>query len=165
MKLIKCRAFTLLELTIAMLIAAICVGIAFYVLTTFFNLFSTQQKNKNEDYSFNKFLNRLRIETYKADQLLFADDKLEIHEEVYLTEYHFLDSAIIRVQNSIPTDTLFGKSTIVKSEFKENTALPLLQTLEFALQRNQESFPIILKKQYSAEQLMNIQKQNENGQY
>lgn len=153
---IRYKAFTLLEMTIAMLIAAVCMGIAFYVLRTFSQMGEAQQREKQAAFQLQLFQHRMQKEFLEADQIRFVDNALMLDRDIGQTRYVFLDSAVIRSQQDIPTDTLYGQPEQLTVEYIKNLRQEVVEVCLFELQTENERYPFVLQKEYSAENLINL---------
>ncbi|WP_437921197.1 type II secretion system protein [Sphingobacterium sp. LRF_L2] len=152
----KYQAFTLLELTIAMLIAAICLGIAFYVLNTFSHISINQQKEKQQSYLLLLFQYRLQKEAFEAERIWFAENSLLLERSGLSTQYAFLDSAIVRIQGDVATDTLRGHILNLDVRYLKDLEQELVQSCSFDLQIEDAAYPFVLQKIYSAEELVSL---------
>ncbi|TYR36312.1 type II secretion system protein [Sphingobacterium phlebotomi] len=153
---IRYSAFTLLEMTIAMLIAAICMGIAFYVLRTFTQMGEAQQREKQAAFGLQLFQHRMQREFLEADYVRFADNTLVLDRDIGQTRYVFLDSTVIRSQQDIPTDTLYGQPEYLTVEYIKNLRQEIVEVCQFELQTENKRYPFVLRKVYSAENLINL---------
>ena len=153
---LRYRAFTLLEMTVAMLIAAICMGIAFYVLSTFTRMGESQQREKQAVFMRQLFRHRLQQEFLEAAHIYLIDQTLILDRGDRQTAYTFLDSAVIRSQQDITTDTLDGKIIDFQVAYVADIPQQLVQSCYFKLQTAKEQEPFVLHKTYSAEDLINL---------
>jgi|SRR5690606_24099 len=149
-------AFTLLELTIALLIAAVCLGIAFYVLRTFNQIGSAQQRERQQDLAIRRFWHRMQKETLDAQRIWYDNKSLQLERDAQWTAYDFLDSAIVRRQNDIPTDTLSGRIGGLVVDYVPDLQEPVVRSVHFELQTERGSYPFVLQKIYSAEELVHL---------
>ena len=150
------KAFTLLEMTIAMLIAAVCMGIAFYVLRTFTQMAEAQQREKQTAFQLQLFQHRMQKEFLEADEIRFVDNMLTLQGSAGQTGYTFLDSAVVRSQQDIATDTLFGKLEQLTVEYVQDLPQEVVEFCQFELQMENGHYPFVLRKEYSAENLINL---------
>lgn len=153
---IRYKAFTLLEMTIAMLIAAICMGIAFYVLSTFTRMGEAQQREKQTTFLLQLFRHRMQREFLEADYVRFADNTLALDRGNAQTRYIFLDSAVIRSQQDIPTDTLYGRVEYLDVGYVQDLPEQIVSTCGFELHTDKGGYPFVFKKEYSAENLIHL---------
>ncbi|NQD71732.1 prepilin-type N-terminal cleavage/methylation domain-containing protein [Sphingobacterium shayense] len=153
---LRFHAFTLLEITIALLIAAICLGIAFYVLSTFTKIGLAQQQDKQQDFTLHLFWHRMQKETLDAKSIRFTDNTLRLEQDSRWTTYDFLDSAVVRSQQDVSTDTLYGIVGTPIAVYMQKLSSDLVETFRFELQTDQGLYPFVLHKQYSAEELLHL---------
>lgn len=151
-----CKAFTLMEITVALLIAAICMGIAYYVLNSFITIGLSQQREKKKEYHLHLFQNLLQQECLNSSKIKFIDQELTMERKDYLTSYLFMDSLIIRSQNGVTTDTIYGATHDFIPEYIEEIAEKPLKKLYFNFQSEYGLIPIVLYKDYSAAELINL---------
>jgi len=154
----RIKAFTILELTVAMLIASLCFAIVFKAFNILSGtLYFTSQKNRN--------VSNLVL----ADKLLrkdFADhdmritrsfEGLEFRSKSREVNYVFTNDYVLRRQDNAGPDTLHipVKNISYSFEMKESVAGEL--TDEFVLQTELEGREINLSylKKYSSEELFN----------
>ncbi|PRD46269.1 PulJ/GspJ family protein [Sphingobacterium haloxyli] len=150
------KAFTLLEMTIAMLIAAVCMGIAFYVLRTFTQMGEAQQREKQTAFQLQLFQHRMQREFMEADEIRFIDNTLILNQSNRQTQYIILDSALIRTQQDIATDTLYGKPEHLTIAYMRDLPQEIVEACQFELQTGNGRYPFVFRKEYSAENLINL---------
>lgn len=150
------KAFTLLEMTIAMLIAAVCMGIAFYVLRTFTQMGEAQQREKQTAFQLQLFHHHMQKEFLEANEIRFVENTLTLDRSSGQTRYAFLDSAVVRSQQGIPTDTLYGRPEQLTVGYIQNLPQEIVEICHFELQTENERYPFVLRKEYSAENLINL---------
>src|SRR5690606_3847492 len=150
------KAFTLLEMTIAMLIAAICMGIAFYVLSTFSQMSEAQQREKQTAFQLQLFHHRMQKEFLEADEIRFFGNALILDRRNGQVQYTFLDAALARSQQGIATDTLYGHPATLLVEYVQNLPQEVVEVCQFELQMQNGHYPFVLRKEYSAENLINL---------
>lgn len=148
------KAFTLLEITLAMLIAAVCMGIGFYVLSTFSRIGIEQQRHRQQDYLRQLFYQRMQKEALAAQRISFVDNSLIMMSSSGETRYTLLDSALVRSQQDIVTDTLFGQIQRLQVQYVPELPQELVSSLLFELHSEAAVYPFVLQKQYSAAQLI-----------
>lgn len=152
----KVPAFTILEVTIAMLIAAICMGIAFYVLNTFNMIFVSQQTERQKALMVQHLQHRLQKEAWQASQITFSDQVLSLETSKGLTQYYFTDSLVIRFQQDIPTDTISGAVLNIDAKFVKDIEQALVESFSFDLKTAKGTLPFVFHKQYSAQEFLSL---------
>ncbi len=105
MKTLKLKAFTLMELTIAMLISAISIGMAFYMFQYFQQLFLQQQKQRQERFSYSLFKHLLEQDIDRSVWLKTSENGLICENEFENISYEFAPKFIVRNQNTVEKDT------------------------------------------------------------
>lgn len=153
---IRYKAFTLLEITIAMLIAAVCIEIALYVLGTFTQLGEKQQREKQREYLLQLFCHRLERETVMANYIRFVDNCLLLEVGHKQTVYIFRDSALVRIQEGVATDTLIGLVDGLLVEYVPNITPQFVRLYSFELHVGSRRYPFMFQKEYSAENLIHL---------
>ncbi len=149
-------AFTLMELTIAMLISAICLGIAFFILNSFYKFGTVQQKERTENLNVSHFYHHMSKEILNADEAYFLDNVVLLKRKDYISQYVIMDSLIIRKQGDLTTDSLHGVIEDIQPEFVKSMDNELIQSITITLKTEDRLIPFVLSKVYSAEQLIKI---------
>lgn len=150
------KAFTLLELTIAMLISAISIGMAFYMFQYFQQLFLTQQKQRQERFSYSLFKHLLQQDIDRAVWLKSDANGLICVDGKGRISYEFDSHYIVRHQYESHRDTF----RIVTIDFDTTAQLENLPmddltdhlSLKVRFENNEHRFDY--HKTYSAQQLM-----------
>lgn len=150
------KAFTLLELTIATLITAVCMGIAFYVLNTFNRIGITQQQEKKETYLRQLFAQRMHKEALEAQRISLLENTLFLENGERQTRYTVVDTMVIRWQGEVATDTLKGQVTDIVVRYMDHMPEDLVAGFAFELHTAAGVYPFILRKSYSAEELLHL---------
>ncbi|WP_333888906.1 type II secretion system protein [Sphingobacterium siyangense] len=101
----KLKAFTLMELTITMLISAISIGMAFYMFQYFQQLFLRQQKQRQERFSYSLFKHLLEQDMGRSVWLKTSENGLICENEFGNISYEFAPKFIVRNQNTVQKDT------------------------------------------------------------
>ena len=149
-------AFTLMELTIAMLISAICLGIAFFILNSFYKFGTVQQKERTENLNVNHFYHHMNKEIRNADEAYFLDNVVLLKRKDYISQYIIMDSLIIRKQGDMITDSLHSIIEDIQPEFVKSMDNGLIKSINLTLKTEDRLIPFVLSKDYSAEQLIKI---------
>ena len=145
-----------MELTIAMLISAICLGIAFFILNSFYKFGLVQQKERTEDLNISHFYHLMSKEILNADVAYFLDNSIVFKRDDYVSEYMLKESLMIRKQGELTTDTLYGEIKDIQVEFVKDMNDKLIQSISMTLEIKNRLIPLTLSKDYSAEQLINL---------
>lgn len=154
----KLKAFTILEITLTMLIVSILASFVYYAFHTFSNMLTEQQQKKRAELDFDLFCDRIRWDSYQSDSIKIQQEYiLSFQDSLGVIEYQFLDDMILRTQHAIRTDTFNIQSglpliTEIHSGHPENN---LVVAFELPLVDNdQTALPLAVTKLYSARQLM-----------
>lgn len=154
---LKLQAFTILEITITMLIVSILSAFVYYAVQSFTHLLNEQQVKKWHQYEFDLLCHQLRWDSYQSDSIRTADEGgLSFIDSLGIIDYHFLDSTVLRTQYALRTDTFH-----VRAEFPAKTMalhLPeeahLITSFELPLVLDQKQVYLPIRKVYSAKQLI-----------
>jgi|GEM_PF-5874160 len=154
----KLRAFTILEITVTMLIVSILASFIYYAFHTFSNILTEQQQKKRAEHDFDLFCDRVRWDSYQADSIKIQEEYiLSFQDSLGIIEYQFLDDMVLRTQYTIKTDTFnvqagFPLITEYHNGLQENN---LVMAFELPLVTNDQTMLFLaVKKVYSARQLM-----------
>lgn len=148
-------AFTLLEVTIAMLLVAVLSAFAYYSFSTFNRLLSDQRVKKNDYYTFDLFRHRMKVDSYYADSIFLDQNILRIKDSAGYINYTFSDSLILREQYALRTDSFFISCGDPEYEFvkKKNHESILIQSYTIPLRLDNKNQPLHVHKNYSSQQL------------
>ncbi|MCW8311106.1 type II secretion system GspH family protein [Sphingobacterium sp. InxBP1] len=152
----KLKAFTLLELTIAMLISAISIGMAFYMFQYFQQLFLAQQKQRQERFSYSLLKHLLQQDIDRAVWLKSDVNGLICVSGKGRISYEFDAQYIVRHQYDSHQDT-FQIATIDFDTTARLENLPMDDltdhlSLRIKFEDNEHRFEY--NKTYSAQQLI-----------
>lgn len=117
---LKIRAFTLLEVTIAMLISAICVSICYVVFGIISKSFIDFKNKQQHTYTIQTLKSVLEKDVYKSHLAFKSSDTLNLISKDINISYFFGDQEIIRFANS-KSDTLKINYSALKFEFEGQT--------------------------------------------
>lgn len=151
----KIKAFTLLEVTIAMLLAAITIGIC-YTAFTLMNQYYADIKNRKDQVGEILLLQKLlRKDVERATLIKKLADGVYITYDTVNISYHFSADYITRDYHQIKTDTIkIATATLdLKFENREVANDGLLDEIIFTCKQKGKRFPMHFKKTYSATNL------------
>ena len=151
----KINAFTIMEVTVSMLLAAISIAIAYTsyrVVSNSYQQFDTKNKNVSEFLFADKALKK---------DISFCSRMIRIDEGISLitTEgeiiYKFSPDYILRNQFNLRTDTLFLRSAELRSSFEQQEVFlgDLADRISFIATLEDKTISLTYKKDYSAEEL------------
>ena len=163
MKIEKLRSFTIVELSVSLLIGGIVISLAYYTYFLFINQYKTRQKKSalmQESLLFRKAINS------DIDQYEFIRDSASLviftnassHDFV---QYNFEGNFIVR-NSSYTTDTFYVKKLGFKF-YHVNDSAQLVNRMDIFFQANKENFNFIFCKSYSSKQLLMEHYDNEWG--
>jgi len=152
MKIKKLAAFTLMEVTIAMLLAAISITITYttyHIVSRSYSDYARKQKDLAVFLTVDKLLKKDILE---GEKILRLEDGLSIEVEGRLITYVFGDSYLLRDQFSLQTDTFAMPITGVEFSFENLPARDgeLLDKIAFATTLDGSVMPMIYRKKYSS---------------
>lgn len=152
----KIKAYTLMEVTIAMLLSAICIGICYSAYDIIGRYYTTfQQKNESSDILLSlkrvmgKDINRSTIVLNTGKGFVCQGDSLNV-------SYLFEEAKILRELEGLRTDTfkVVWKDLSIHFEGLEVLGPDTLDLLSFKLEMDrQNTVPLLFSKHYSAHNL------------
>lgn len=155
----KIKAYTLLEVTIAMLLSAICIAIcysAYDIVGKYYASF--QQKNQTADVVLS-LRHVMQRDFLKSNTVLKSEEGVELQLDDSSKIYYIFNSdAILRKMNEAHTDTFKLKSNEVNFFFEGHEVIEpdTIDELRFKMILDQRTaVPIQLNKTYSAANLFN----------
>lgn len=151
----KIPAFTLMEVTIAMLVAAIAIAItytAFRIIGGSYNGYTRKQEMVAEVLQIDKLLKQ---DFLQADRIVRAGEGLILETEEGVISYAFGDSTVLRDQFSLRTDTFRVSTDPVSISFENELVEDGLLADQLTLQVRAEGqqMPLHYLKIYSAQDL------------
>ena len=151
----KISAYTLLEVTIAMLLAAITIGIC-YTAFTLMNQYYAEIKNRKDQVGEILLLQQLMSRDIEQATLIKKQtDGIKISYDTVDISYHFAADFITRDYQQIKIDTIKIAAAALDLRFENREAVNdgLLDEIVFICKRKNKSFPMHFKKTYSATNL------------
>jgi prepilin-type N-terminal cleavage/methylation domain-containing protein len=151
----KVAAFTLIELTIAMLIASIAISITYTAYTIVIKLY-TNYTVRQEKASAVTLLNKLlSVDFIAAEQVLRTEDGFQIICRNGKIRYTVTEDFVVRDQFSLRTDT-FNMSVSNGGYYFEKTEVDFEKTIDevhFSIALAGYVVPLRYYKQYSSQNL------------
>jgi Tfp pilus assembly protein PilE len=155
-------AYTIMELTVAMLISAIVIGITY----TAFNIVSSSYRNYQVKHNQLSVLIRLdellEKDFSKAEGIYKEQDGIKILINQQTVTYRFLPGQVIRISTIADTFSVVANDLTFSFERQPLTAEPATDEelnradeLSFNVLLKEEKFPYHYLKQYSSQNLMN----------
>lgn len=152
----KIKAYTLMEVTVAMLLSAICIGIAYSAYDIIGNYYrSFQQKNEKADalLSIREVLSK---DFQKSKLVLNTTDGILLDQDSLSIQYVFEADQILRKTPSLRVDTfkVIWKDRYVGFEGAEILEPDTIDLLKLKITLDQHSLvPLTFYKHYSAQNL------------
>lgn len=145
-----------MEMTIAMLISAISIGMAFYMFQYFQQLFLRQQKQRQERFSYSLFKHLVQQDIDRAVWLKMTEKGLVCAGEKGNISYEFDPAYIVRNQYDNHRDTFLIRTvTFDTAPRLENLPIPdLTDHLSLRLRFENKEHQFDYHKNYAAQQLM-----------
>lgn len=153
----KVRAFTLIEVTISMLIAAIVIVTTYTAYQIISQNYLNYVKKQNLIASFTIMDKLLRDDFLKANPIVKTDSGLEFHMDNGKVQYQFNDSLIIRNQYNLRLDTFNIVLHTINFTFEneESGVGRRIDLLSYLVTLDNETIPMSYRKMYSAQNLFN----------
>src|ERR1035437_4240342 len=154
----KLKAFTLLELLIAMVISSIVVAFGYSVYSLMYKQYLSYKKTKTEIVKTMQFNTVLTNDFYNSEEITFSENTIVIfkkNNEPLL--YTFNDNFILRKTNEI-TDTFKIATTNIQGKFvfkNESFQSTLIDEFSFDSQLSGDVQHFLFAKNYSAATLLN----------
>lgn len=152
----KIKAYTIMEVTIAMLLFAIVVSIcytAYGIVNTNYNNF---RERNNAVTGLSALKNVLEHDFTKSNCILKDEDGFVVLTDTTKIKYSFKDQRILRVLNNIHTDSFELQFKEPAFYFQSNAILKATDTIDqinFNIILERVAIPIQVNKQYSAKDL------------
>ena len=150
-------AFTLLEITIAMLITAVLSAFIYKAFSTFNHILFTQQMVKADRHEVDVFCYRFKKDCYQARYINMKDvGTVILTDSSGIITYRFEEAFVLRDQYNLHTDTFRMQTTPLNYTFVANLpeSVDIVQTLDVQLLVDQRNISIPIRKKYAAADLM-----------
>ncbi|MFD2162271.1 type II secretion system protein J [Paradesertivirga mongoliensis] len=151
----KLNAFTIIEVTVSMLLATISIVIAYTayrVVSNSYRQFDKKNKTISEFTLTDKMLKR---DISLSTKVLRATDGFLLTMPEGEVRYQFQPDYILRNQYNLRTDTLFIRSSELLSVFEQKEVFEgdLVDKISFKIALEDKTIPLSYTKKYSAEEL------------
>lgn len=153
---LRLKAFTLIEITISMLLVSILSAFIYYTFTTFNALLADQQQRKMAQYEFDMLCHRIQWDGHHASSMELQNNTLRMQDSLGTIDYIFMEDQVLREQYQLRTDTFFVAvptpvyQTRTVGMPKDNFMDSYVVSLSF----QDHTVQVPLQKAYSAEQLI-----------
>ena len=155
MQMRKIKAYTLMEVTVAMLLSAITIAICYAVYTIMTGYFSSFKDKTNEAEELLYFKHVMERDIQRSNHLLYNENSIEMLGDSTSINYIFTDSSILRNLNTQRTDTFKVVAVDLKVFFEQQEILmpDTIDRLSFDLRLGKTKIPLQFNKFYSANDL------------
>ncbi|HEY0056917.1 MAG TPA: hypothetical protein VGB63_16320 [Pedobacter sp.] len=148
-------AFTIIEVTVSMLLATISIVIAYTsyrVIGSSYREFDRKNKNMSEFVMTDKVLKK---DIFNCGKLTRTPDGLSLSFSGGIIQYHFYPDYILRNQYNLRTDTLFVRSSELVALFEHQivSSGAAADQVSFKAELNHRTIPLGYSKTYSAAEL------------
>lgn len=157
MKQNRINAFTLIEVVLAMMLAAIVIGMAYTAFTLFTRLYGTYRTKNLAHADVRAFQQVLERDMEQAAVVSLEDDQLFFGngDGTVDPSYVFHKDYILRIKNALP-DTFKLKSVAMRTAFEgHGVRLGIVDQVLIGFEHEKEPMLIAVNKRYSAEELFN----------
>lgn len=157
MKTQRIEAYTLMEVAIAMLLAAICISIcytAYGMVGDYFQAFQKRNAAAEEVLTLRRTMEK---DILRGRYLIRSTDGIDIVGDSLGISYHFAEKAVLRKLKDLRTDSFHVTAAQTHFLFEGREALELdtVDQVNFMLTPDKQSaIPIALTKLYSAHDLL-----------
>lgn len=158
----KIKAFTLMELMIGMIIGSIVVGFCYSGYRVILKQYYDYKKTKSEVNETMQLATTLATDFAASEAIVYKDNMLIMSQDSAKKEYEFSERYIIRSINEIKDTFHFAPKELVPV-FMDNTTDNIIKDISFKAEIMGEVETFYYTKSYSAEFLMQHQKQEHNG--
>lgn len=152
----KVKSYTLMEVTIAMLLSAICIGICYSTMQIIERYYIDFQKKHEANDAVISLKQVITRDILKANIVKKSSDGFRCEGDSIIISYLFSDKRILRQLESLKTDTfkLDWKDLQIAFEGKVLTDLDTADLISFKIKLDTTTtIPFIFSKQYSAHNL------------
>ncbi|UIR54618.1 prepilin-type N-terminal cleavage/methylation domain-containing protein [Sphingobacterium sp. SRCM116780] len=160
----RLKAFTLMEISIALLISAICIGMAFYMFQFFQQLYLKQQQDKQARFAFSLLQHLIKKDLAQANAAYYAENQLQLVDSLGSIRYTFDQQHILRDHYQQHTDTFNLHLIAVEGKYIEPTppSSTCIDQLQLRVDFEKSTHTFIFEKKYAATQLMQIAQANQH---
>ncbi len=154
----KIEAYTMMEVAIAMLLAAVCISIcytAYGMIGDYFQVFQKKNAATEEVLTMRRTMEK---DISKGQYLIRTADGISILGDSLNITYKFADTAILRKVEDLRTDSFHVSPVETSFLFKgrESLEMDTVDHISFKLKtEKKQMIPITLEKFYSAHDLFN----------
>ena len=151
----KIPAFTLMEVTITMLIAAVAISITYTAYRIISGTYLNYSKKQDRIAAFTLADRLLKKDFLSADHILKTTEGLNFQSSGGIISYLFRDSCLMRSQHALQTDTFKIPVTAASFTFEHAAAADdtMVDQLEYETQLEGQPTILTYRKLYSSQNL------------
>lgn len=152
----KIKAYTLMEVTVAMLLSAVCIGIcysAYGIIGNYYAVFREKNEKMDNLFSLRQVLER---DMEKANLIMRTEGGIILDNDSVKVSYIFAQGKILRKLSELRTDTfnILWKEQYMGYEGIEILSADTIDVLRFNIELDvRQQVPCVFYKHYSAENL------------
>jgi|GEM_PF-589982 len=153
----KIAAFTLMEVTVSMLIAAIAIAITYTAAHIVKVTYGDYQKKHDDVAAYGMLDKLLKQDFARQGKIVKTDNGLQVQTASGVISYEFRDDYMVREQYALATDSFKLPSKVVVCTFEKQEVTTGQPIDKFELQTilEKEEILLIYQKTYSAQDLIN----------
>jgi len=149
----KLKAYTISELTIALVVTGIVISIAGSVLFLIKKQYDNYEEKNRTTYQLNLVEYLLKKDFEKADSIFWKEEKLTLFQDIDKIKYTLEEEYIIRNQE-IVSDTFFFQVGEVSTAFL--IGKKYVSSLSFDIVIKERKYPVYLRKEYAPSTLLSL---------
>ncbi|WP_407427537.1 hypothetical protein [Arcticibacter sp.] len=157
----RVAAYTILEMTIAMLLAAITIGITYTAFSMIGQSYRHFDKDNKEHTSFVLVDKLLQKDIQGAVLVSSTSEGIDIKDSKGNIRYIFTADYILRDQYEVSRDTFYIPNRDLRALFENEEVMTeerLVDYIAFFATLNSREFPLVYRKYYSSTELIQLQK-------
>lgn len=149
------KAYTLMEMTVAMLLAAISITICYSAYGIVSGYFISFQQKNNQAQEVLMFTHTFERDLQRCKLVLRVEDGIELQCDSVNVNYHFAGKYILRVLGELKTDTIRLEHTPLVTFFEgsEVNIIDTIDRIDVSVVLAQKSMPLQFRKNYSSANL------------
>ncbi|HNR20926.1 MAG TPA: prepilin-type N-terminal cleavage/methylation domain-containing protein [Bacteroidia bacterium] len=148
----RLKGFTIIELTIAMLLSALVVSAVYFGFVSIQKLVNRIKSFTQTNTSLNVLSNRIQTDFVESSSIILKENQLVFHTNSEETNYLINDTACARTSGS-SIDFYSCKLKIENTEFVSSTEL--LRECNLILLNQSDTFTLTLQKEFTPEEIFN----------
>jgi type II secretory pathway component PulJ len=157
----RVKAFTIMEITVAMLISALVIGLAYTCFTIIYQQYHIYNSKQTELMEVDQLNKVLQSDFDKAEMIMQDNDDIVIKNKNGQLSYRIMPAYVLRIANATDTFKVSmqdvtryfeGKPLTNQSDLPEGNRM---DELSFTIIYHNEKIPYYYIKQYSSQNLIN----------